>query len=283
RHRGTYTSQSDTKKGNRAGELALREAELWASLDPRSWSAYPAQRLERAWKTLLLHQFHDIIPGSGIHWVYEDTARDHAQVAAEAGAVIGDATDALVAAADTRGLSHPVVVFNAASHDRRELVRLAAGTDADVAVGPDGEESPVQVADDGSLLFVASVPSCGYSVYELVSRATPPSGSELAVGASHLANSRVSVRWDETGLRHRGGLARVAPHAEGGVPRGRPVSARHLRDPVRPRRAAHARQHQLGPGPLRGVRPAMGGPVRSRLRGRPAQRLQVRLRHPGPR
>ncbi|TMM18965.1 MAG: alpha-mannosidase, partial [Actinobacteria bacterium] len=199
-HRGTYTSQSDTKKGNRAGELALREAELWASLDPRSWSAYPAQRLERAWKTLLLHQFHDIIPGSGIHWVYEDTARDHAHVAAEAGAVIGDATDALVAAADTRGLSHPVVVFNAASHDRRELVRLAAGTDADVAVGPDGEESPVQVADDGSLLFVASVPSCGYSVYELVSRATPPSGSELAVDESHLENSRLCVRWDETGL-----------------------------------------------------------------------------------
>ena len=79
-------------------------------------------------------------------------------------------------------------------------MRLAAGTDADVAVGPDGEESPVQVADDGSLLFVASVPSCGYSVYELVSRATPPSGSELAVDESHLENSRLCVRWDETGL-----------------------------------------------------------------------------------
>ena len=73
-HRGTYTSQAATKLGNRRSEFALREAELWASL---SDADYPASALEENWKVLLLHQFHDIIPGSGIHWVYEDTARDH--------------------------------------------------------------------------------------------------------------------------------------------------------------------------------------------------------------
>jgi alpha-mannosidase len=200
-HRGTYTTQAATKKGNRLGELALREAELWASVAPGPWSSYPAQRLEQAWKTLLLHQFHDIIPGSGIHWVYEDTARDHAAVATEAAAVIDDATAAVAGAVDTAGLSHPVIVLNAASHDRRGLVRLPPGARADVAVAPDGERSPVQAASDGSLLFSASVPSGGYTVYDLVGDAgAPTSGSELEVDDRHLENSRLAVRWDGAGL-----------------------------------------------------------------------------------
>jgi alpha-mannosidase len=78
-HRGTYTSQAATKLGNRRAEFALREAEMWTALAPGS--VYPGHgELEDMWKLLLLHQFHDIIPGSGIHWVYEDTARDHAQI-----------------------------------------------------------------------------------------------------------------------------------------------------------------------------------------------------------
>ncbi len=77
-HRGTYTSQAATKLGNRRSEFALRDAELWSSL--ADGAADPAAELEELWKVLLLHQFHDIIPGSGIHWVYQDTARDHARI-----------------------------------------------------------------------------------------------------------------------------------------------------------------------------------------------------------
>ena len=56
----------------------LREAELWSALKPEA--SYPHDDLDGIWKLLLLHQFHDIIPGSGIHWVYQDTARDHAEI-----------------------------------------------------------------------------------------------------------------------------------------------------------------------------------------------------------
>jgi alpha-mannosidase len=225
-HRGTYTTQAATKKGNRAGELALREAELWASLAPRPWSAYPAERLDRAWKTLLLHQFHDIIPGSGIHWVYEDTARDHAQVASEARAVIDDATTELAAVIDTADLSSPVVVLNPLSHDRAEIVSLSRHDrdEALVAIGPDGERSPVQVAEDGALLFSASVPSCGHSVYDLVpGTGDPPPGSDrLAVDERGLENDRVRVRWDDDGLLtsvwdRAGDREVLAPGARGNV------------------------------------------------------------------
>lgn len=78
-HRGTYTSQARTKWGNRRGELALRELELWTALD----ESPPLAELEAWWKTILLHQFHDIIPGSSIAWVHDDTEAAHAALLAE--------------------------------------------------------------------------------------------------------------------------------------------------------------------------------------------------------
>jgi alpha-mannosidase len=80
-------------------------------------------------------------------------------------------------------------------------VSLAPVTVANVAVGPDGEHTPVQTADDGSLLFTASVPSCGYAVYDLVSDDEGlPVSSELGVDDSHLENGRLCVRWDDAGM-----------------------------------------------------------------------------------
>ena len=87
-HRGTYTSQSRTKRLNRRAEQALREAEIWsvaAAID------YPANELDAAWKQLLTNQFHDILPGSSIDWVYEDAERDLAAVIETASGVTSTA------------------------------------------------------------------------------------------------------------------------------------------------------------------------------------------------
>ena len=59
KHTAAPTPPRAHQTGNRRGELALRDAELWASL---AQGTYPAEQLEAAWRTLLLHQFHDIIP-----------------------------------------------------------------------------------------------------------------------------------------------------------------------------------------------------------------------------
>ncbi len=87
-HRGVYTSQAAIKKGNRRSEIALREAELWGSLALAKGAAYPLERMDAAWKKLLLNQFHDILPGSSIARVYEDARRDHAWIIAEAEALL---------------------------------------------------------------------------------------------------------------------------------------------------------------------------------------------------
>ncbi|MBQ6383941.1 MAG: alpha-mannosidase [Clostridia bacterium] len=79
-HRGTFTTKSNLKKMNRALEFKLREAELRASLAAREGAAYPAEELRECWKKLLLNQFHDILPGSHIHPVYEDAMADYREI-----------------------------------------------------------------------------------------------------------------------------------------------------------------------------------------------------------
>jgi alpha-mannosidase len=84
-HRGVYTSQARTKRGNRRGEQALHDAEFLACLG----SDYPRDELDRLWKLLLLQQFHDILPGSSIGLVHDEAERDLAAVEAGANALAG--------------------------------------------------------------------------------------------------------------------------------------------------------------------------------------------------
>ena len=96
-HRGTYTSQARTKRGNRRSEHLLREAELWATTAAvRAGAAYPYDALRSAWRTVCLQQFHDILPGTSISWVYADAEAGYARVAESTGQVIGGALRALL-------------------------------------------------------------------------------------------------------------------------------------------------------------------------------------------
>ena len=74
-HRGTLTTQARTKRNNRMLEQSLRATEYLLSLG--SLKDYPQEELDSLWKILLINQFHDILPGSSIHWVYEVTEREH--------------------------------------------------------------------------------------------------------------------------------------------------------------------------------------------------------------
>lgn len=95
-HRGTYTSQARTKQGNRRSEHLLREAELWAATAAlRTGTPYPYDELEQAWHTVLLQQFHDILPGSSIAWVHREAERNYAEVAEHLEGLIDESLAAL--------------------------------------------------------------------------------------------------------------------------------------------------------------------------------------------
>ncbi|WP_022888581.1 alpha-mannosidase [Agromyces italicus] len=100
-HRGTYTSQARTKRGNRRCEHLLREAELWATTAAvRGAAQYPRTELDEAWQTVLLQQFHDILPGSSIAWVHREAERRYAEVAEVLEEVIERSVRALAGTGD---------------------------------------------------------------------------------------------------------------------------------------------------------------------------------------
>lgn len=79
-HRGTFTTKSDLKAYNRRLEFMLRDTELLSLLRMRQGKDYPQEELNRCYKMLLLNQFHDILPGSHIHPVYEDAMKDYCRL-----------------------------------------------------------------------------------------------------------------------------------------------------------------------------------------------------------
>jgi alpha-mannosidase len=120
-HRGTYTSQANTKLGNRRSEHLLREAELWcATAAVRAGRSYPAAELKRLWRLVLMQQFHDILPGSSIAWVHQDAERNYGAVGKQLEAIITDAARAVL------GTGERNFLLNAAPHERQGVPALAA-------------------------------------------------------------------------------------------------------------------------------------------------------------
>ncbi|MFF3026762.1 alpha-mannosidase [Microbacterium sp. NPDC057944] len=100
-HRGTLTSQHATKALHRWAEHALVEAELWAATDAvRTGAAYPQEALDRLWQTVLLHEFHDILPGTSIAWVHREAVEVLSGVLDEARALADDARRSLAGEGD---------------------------------------------------------------------------------------------------------------------------------------------------------------------------------------
>ncbi|MFG2630267.1 alpha-mannosidase [Streptomyces sp. NPDC048473] len=148
-HRATLTSQAKTKQGNRRSEHLLREAEMWAATAAvRTGFPYPYGKLDRIWKTVLLHQFHDILPGSSIAWVHREAEKTYAAVAEELNGIVDAAQHAL--AGDTA--AEGTLLFNSAPHTRGGV---PAGGAAAVTAGSGGQLAPREagghVLDNGLL------------------------------------------------------------------------------------------------------------------------------------
>lgn len=165
-HRGTFTTQARGKAGNRRSEHLLREAELWAATAfVHAGYSYPYEELDRIWKTVLLHQFHDILPGTSIGWVHRETEAVYAETIAELEGIVAGATAALA------GAGSDFLVYNASPRDRAEVVVL-----------PDGSPAYAQAPASGVGRLVADVP-------------TPVTVSEQV-----LDNGLVRVKIDADGL-----------------------------------------------------------------------------------
>jgi alpha-mannosidase len=191
-HRGTYTSQARTKRGNRKAELALREAEFWgaAAVAMRKYE-YPAAEMDEAWKQTLLCQFHDILPGSSIHRVYEEAEATHAKVIDLAGRVALEAIGAL----SKKG--NRLVVLNSLNWTRKALVALPTGWT--LAKTEAGDTLPSQKSG-GQMLVEVDVPSCGWTTIQPGGiKKTADDGPAVRATKKFLENDLLRVEFDAYG------------------------------------------------------------------------------------
>ena len=97
-HRGTYTSHGAIKKGNRKSEILMRDVEAAATMASLMDSSYryPKAKIDAAWEDLLVCQFHDVLPGSGIAMIYDDAMVKYDGIRKSMLAVLDDAYDVLM-------------------------------------------------------------------------------------------------------------------------------------------------------------------------------------------
>lgn len=165
-HRGTYTSQARNKKFNRQSELLLRDAEILCALALVTRGlAYPANALQKLWKLVLTNQFHDIIPGSSISEVYQDSIQDYEIVLDQAMALRSVALEALLPPGPSDG---KVAVFNTLGFPRFEVIELPEGLPGAQEIGT------------GRHLGLVSAPALGYAVQTPAGTDEPVSVLETA-------------------------------------------------------------------------------------------------------
>ncbi len=195
-HRGTYTSQARTKRGNRKSEFALREAEVWGAAAAALYGfKYPFAQMDENWKAVLLNQFHDIIPGSSIHRVYEEAEAAYAGVIADAEAVRANAQQAITASAKSDFAYHNITVFNSLPWQRRELVALPEGVNGAI----DAKAQPVPSQEiAGRRWAEVTVPSLGWTTLTISDHHAPVAGP-VSAGAERLENSLLRVQFDARG------------------------------------------------------------------------------------
>jgi len=162
-HRGTFTSQAYVKKMNRYLENLYRKAEWLTAMNAvkcGELSHAKQETLTEGWKIILTHQFHDIIPGSSIHEVYDD-AKMHYQSAKEiADKVIEDSYISMLDQTKTETYS----ILNVAAHSRSGMVRIwdnLADSSGKSLYDEDENELRIQEGYDGVWVHVNDVPAMG--------------------------------------------------------------------------------------------------------------------------
>lgn len=144
RHAGTLTTEAKNKQYNRRMEQALRGLELAASLADALHPAsrhktagelplfpglsssspeYPTALLERTWKEVLLYQFHDILPGSSIKRVYDESLARYSEMFAEVQAATRRLQEQIAGQVNPGEAASPLVCFNTLSWERTEWVK----------------------------------------------------------------------------------------------------------------------------------------------------------------
>ena len=195
-HRGTYTSHAYNKMMNRRMELLYREAEWLTAMSAAAQgeiSKAEQEKLTEGWKIILRHQFHDIIPGSSIFTVYEDSKKEYEEAREIAAQVETDALSVLVDAN-----SDSWTVLNSAGWDADQIIAVEE-TRNGVFKNADGEVLTVQKEDGIVYVKVPQVPAMGGTVISFEEAEPEENKSVFEISAKAIETPLYSIELNEAG------------------------------------------------------------------------------------
>lgn len=205
-HRGTYTTMARNKKYNRKCEFLYQDVEVLSVLDilTGGGNCYPQERINYGWRKILLNQFHDIIPGSSIKEVYEDSWKDYKDITKDVNILISESIDKIMRKMEISKTS--IIVFNQLGCLRDDIAEV---------ILPDGWEN-VEIYDgikqvdcqvyynEGrkkAMFYAMGLPSKGFKAY--IVKKTKAGEQELmnkmVVTDKRVSNSFFDILLDECG------------------------------------------------------------------------------------
>lgn len=211
---GCYSSDCEIKTLNRFAEWSFLKAETMAAMALRMGVdsyGYPAGEIERAWKTILFNQFHDILAGTSIEPARNQTCRELGGAIAAAENITENAIQAIANGMDTRGDGFPLLLINPTGTDykgvysagvyvpraEKKNIRMKDAAGKEIAYA---ESSYDNFAPESRkiLLFEADVPAYGYALYRVISVGPDIPVQEGAVFAQEgvLDNGIVHISFD---------------------------------------------------------------------------------------
>ncbi len=207
-HRGTATTQSNTKKLHRESEHLFCMAEQLSAIANLYDRPYNNMDFLAGWQGILFNQFHDILPGSSIYPVYKDAVELYQKSQEIARHELDNSLEFIAEQINTKTKKNAqsILIYNPLAWKRTDLVELElAKDDRQVysVFSEHGQEVPSQTVAKGryanKILFVAKdVPAMGYTIYELRSQKQPVQSPTLKATKSLIENDFFVVKLDTT-------------------------------------------------------------------------------------
>ena len=202
---GCYSSQAAMKLYNRQNEHLGDAAERASVVS--EWlgrTVYPSARLTDAWHRVILHQFHDDLPGTSIPRAYEFSWNDELIALSQFSSVLTNAVSGVASQMNTEVSGTPVILHNTEAFAQQTVADVVLPDGANTAysvTGPDGKKVASQVVTDSRgtahLLIDANVPGVGFAVYGAKPAGSPKVFAERDV--KEVENSVYSLRFDANG------------------------------------------------------------------------------------
>jgi alpha-mannosidase len=209
-HRGTLTNQHEIKRNNRLAEIALHTLEL-VTVHRGVRRVQPADgaAINPMTETLLVNQFHDILPGTCIHSVHQTSL-------AQTGRLIREAADRASDALETDGDPGSVTLYNPLGFSRDDVLYLPDRAGMRVA-GAYAQQRMTNLAGEAKrAVYGAVLPAFGAVTLRWEPYDTADEASVFRWEGNALITPFARVMFDEQGA--------IASYVD-------PTAGRELRDP----------------------------------------------------